>query len=185
MPKTIEYTEADVEKYEILSNMLQLKDLVIVGESYEVEQNLRYFYCGMKRQIGVCPECGTVSNTIHDYQRQREVHDVLLRGQKVKLVFDSMRLSCELCDQAFTVEVKDVVKNCSYTQRLYEEISNPARKQDASTMAKLYGVGYKVVENILLKAGEAKLEQRREEPLKVRRLGIDEISQKKVKVTMP
>ena len=181
MAKTIRYTKEDVEKYKIVSEILQLKDLVVVGEHYEVEENLRYFYCGMKWQIGICPECGTVSNSVHDYQRQREVHDVLLRGQKVKLVFDSMRLNCEECKKSFTPEIKDVVTNCTYTQRLYDEISNPARKQDASTIARLYGVGYKVVENILLKAGEAKLEQRREEPLKVKQIGIDEISQKKDK----
>jgi len=52
-------------------------------------------------------------------------------------------------------------------------------------MARLYGVGYKVVENILLKAGEEKLEQRREKPLEVKRLGIDEISQKKDKEITP
>lgn len=185
MSKTIHYTEEDIEKYKVLSEVLQLKDLVVVGESYEAEENLRYFYCVMKQQIGLCPDCGTVSNTIHDYQRQREVHDVLLRGQKVRLVFDSIRLSCEECKKGFTPEIRDVVKNCSYTQRLYAEISNPARKQDASTMARLYGVGYKVVENILLKAGEEKLEQRREKPLEVKRLGIDEISQKKDKEITP
>ena len=121
----------------------------------------------------------------HDYQRQREVHDVLLRGQKVKLVFDSIRLSCEECDKGFTPELRDIVKNCSYTQKLYAEIANPARKQDASTMARLYGVSHKVVETILLKAGEAKLEQRREQPLQVKQIGIDEISQKKGKEIMP
>ena len=185
MPKTIHYTKEDIEKYKVLSEVLQLKDIVVVGESYEAEKNLRYFYCVMKQQLGVCPECGTVSNSVHDYQRQREVHDVLLRGQKVKLVLDSIRLSCKECEKGFTPEIRDIVKNSSYTQRLYVEIANPARKQDASTMARLYGLSHKMVENILLKAGEAKLEQRREEPLKVKQLGIDEISQKKGKETTP
>jgi len=183
MAKTISYTQEDVEKYQILTEVMQLEDLVVVDESYERELNTRYLYCGMKWLIGLCPECGIASNTLHDYLRQREIHDVLLRGQKVKLVFDCVRLSCDDCDKVFTLEVKDVVKNCSYTKRLYEEISNPARKQDVSTLARLYGVGYKMVESILLKSGEAKLERRREEPLKVKRLGIDEISQKKGKAT--
>ena len=52
-------------------------------------------------------------------------------------------------------------------------------------MSRLYGVGYKTVESIILKAGESKLEQRRKAPLKVKRLGIDEISQKKGKETTP
>ena len=183
MARTISYTDEDVENYQILTEVMQLEDLVVVNERYEKESNTRYLYCGIKWHIGLCPECGATSNTVHDYLRQREVHDVLLRGQKVKLVFDCVRLNCNECDKVFTLKVKDVVKNCSYTERLYEEISNPARKQDVSTLAKLYGVGYKLVESIMLKAGEAKLEQRREEPIKVKRLGIDEISQKKGKGT--
>ena len=185
MAKTIYYTEADKERYQILTEVMQLEDLVVVKESYEAEENTRYFYCGMKRYIGACDACGVVSNTVHDYQQQREVHDVLLRGQKVKLVFDSVRLKCNDCKNVFTLEVRDAVRNCSYTKRLYEEISNPARKQDVSTMSRLYGVGYKTVESIILKAGESKLEQRRKATLKVKRLGIDEISQKKGKETTP
>ena len=69
--------------------------------------------------------------------------------------------------------------DCTYTHRLYEEITNPKRKQDVATMAELYGIGYKVVERMLLKAGEAKLADRRQEPLQVTRLGIDEIAPKK------
>lgn len=181
MARTIWYTDKDIEKYQILTEVMQLEDLVVVDESYEKAENTLYLYCGMKWHIGLCPDCGEVSNSLHDYLRQREVHDVLLRSQKVKLVFDSVRLNCNECDKVFTLEVKDVVKKCSYTQRLYEEIANPVRKQDVSTIARLYGVGYKLVESILLKAGEAKLEQRREKPIQVKRLGIDEISQKKGK----
>jgi len=51
-------------------------------------------------------------------------------------------------------------------------------------MSELYGVGYKLVERILLKAGEAKLEARRQEPLQVTQLGIDENSEKKNTETM-
>ena len=72
-----------------------------------------------------------------------------------------------------------MVPDCTYTHRLYDEITNPKRKQDVATIAELYGIGYKVVERMLLKAGESKLAERRNEPLQVTRLGIDEIAQKK------
>ena len=64
MAKTIYYTEADKERYQILTEVMQLEDLVVVKESYEAEENTRYFYCGMKRYIGACDACGVVSNTV-------------------------------------------------------------------------------------------------------------------------
>ena len=179
MSKTINYTEFDVEKYEIVTDILGLEDLVIVNQSYDMASRTHEFACIHRSEIGVCPRCHNVSNILHDYPKQRRIHDTLLRGEKVVLLFDSRRLKCKHCHKPFTQEVRDVVPDCTYTYRLYHELSEPKRKQDASTLSELYGLGYKLVESILLKAGEAKLESRREEPLQVTQLGIDEISEKK------
>lgn len=179
MAKTIKYTQQDIEKYEVVTEILGLEDLAVVDQRYDKETNTREFYCCHSCEIGICPKCLEISKELHDYPRQRRIHDTLLRGEKVVLLFDSRRLECARCRSPFTQSVRDVVPDCTYTYRLYEEIADPKRKQDASTMAEHYGVGYKVVEDILLKAGEAKLEARRNEPLKVTQLGIDEISKKK------
>jgi Holliday junction resolvasome RuvABC DNA-binding subunit len=76
------------------------------------------------------------------------------------------------------------VPDCTYTQQLYEEVADARRKQDVATLAQLYGIGYKTAESILLKAGEAKLSQRKDAPVEVEQLGIDEISKKKGMGTM-
>lgn len=179
MAKTIEYTQADVEKYKIVTEILGLEDLDIVNQRYDRETETHELYCCNRWDIGVCPSCLQISDELHDYPKERRIHDTLLRGEKVVLVFDSCRLNCSHCRKPFTQEVRDVVPECTYTYRLYEEIATPKRKQDVSTIAELYGLGYKLVESILLKAGEAKLETRRKEPLQVIQLGIDEISEKK------
>jgi len=179
MSKTIEYTECDIEKYDIVTEILGLEDLVIVNQRFDKESGTHEIYCCHRWDIGVCPDCLQISDEIHDYPRQRRIHDTLLRGEKVVLIFDSRRLKCSGCRKPFTQEVRDVVPECTYTYRLYEEIANPKRKQDVSTISELYGLGYKLVERILLKAGEVKLANRRKEPLQVTQLGIDEISKKK------
>jgi len=179
MAKTIEFTQAERENYDVVTEILGLKDLDVVGQRYDAEQQTQAIYCVPRWDVAVCPMCLRVSNQIHDYPKQRRLHDVPLSGKKVMLVFDSRRFECCHCHKSFTQEIQDVVPDCTYTYRLYEEIANPKRKQDVSTMADLYGIGYKTVEGILLKAGEAKLEVRREHPLQVIQLGIDEISQKK------
>ena len=179
MPKTIEYSPSDVENYRIVTEILGLEDLAVVSQRYDEATETREFYCGHRWEIGVCPDCLQLSTELHDYPKQRRIHDTRLRGEKVVLYFDSRRLKCSHCRKPFTQEVRDVVPECTYTCRLYEEIADPKRKQDVSTIADHYGLGYKLVESILLKAGEAKLEGRRKAPLQVTQLGIDEISEKK------
>ena len=46
-------------------------------------------------------------------------------------------------------------------------------------MAATYGLGYKLVESILLKAAQTKVEARTQAPVQVKQLGIDEISNRK------
>lgn len=179
MAKTIDYTPLDREKYQLVTELLGLEELDVVGQRYNREKRLHELYCAARWDVALCPKCSQLSQKIHDYPKQRQIHDAPLRGEKVLLVFDSRRFDCEHCKQPFTQEIADVVPDCTYTHRLYGEITNPKRKQDVATMAELYGIGYKIVERMLLNAGEAKLAERRTEPLRVTRLGIDEIAQKK------
>ena len=179
MTKTIDFTASDREKYQLVTELLGLEELDVVGQRYDSENRLHELYCAARWDVALCPKCLQLSQRIHDYPKQRRIHDAPLRGEKVLLVFDSRRFDCEHCKQPFTQEIADVVPDCTYTHRLYAEITNPKRKQDVATMAELYGIGYKMVERMLLNAGEAKLAERRSEPLKVTRLGIDEIAQKK------
>jgi len=179
MAKTIDYTPSDREKYRLVTELLGLEELDVVGQRYDKENRLHKLYCAARWDVALCPKCARASHRIHDYPKQRRIHDAPLRGEKVLLVFDSRRFDCEHCQQPFTQEIADVVSDCTYTYRLYAEITNPKRKQDVATLADLDGIGYKIVERMLHNAGEAKLAERRSEPLKVTRLGIDEIAQKK------
>jgi len=184
MAKTIQFTEDDRKKYSVLTDILGLKDLEVVQEENDDENNILYLYCTSRWDVALCPNCLQLSHQLHDYPKQRCVHDAPLRGQKVILLFDSVRFDCEVCHKPFTQSIRDVVSDCTYTQRLYEEVSDPRRKQDVSTLAELYGIGYKTAESILLKAGEEKLADRRDTPIEVEHLGIDEISKKKDRDSM-
>ena len=179
MAKTIRYTEENRKNYRELTNILGLRDLDIVRVEKDEEENILYLSCTSRWEVGLCPTCLQLSQKIHDYPRQRRIHDAPLRGQKIILILDSVRFECEKCKKSFTQTMRDIVPDCTYTYRLYEEVSDARRKQDVATLAELYRIGYKTAESIVLKAGEAKLTERRERPLEVEHLGIDEISKKR------
>jgi len=179
MSKTIEFCEADREKYQTLTMLLELEDLDVVGNEYDDVTDTQFLCCVHRWDVAVCPHCAHLTDDVHDYPKQRQIHDAPIRGQKTMLLFDSRRFNCKRCKKQFTPPVRDVVPECTYTYRLEAEIGDPSRKQDVGTIAQLYGVGYKLVERIILQGGEKKENERRKAPLSIVHLGIDELSQKK------
>ena len=179
MPKTIVATKTDLDQYSSLTETLQLQDLCVVGQEYHPEQNRLFLICVPRWPVCVCPECGQVCSQVHDYPKQRAIHDAPIRGCQTILLFDSRRFDCEPCQSSFTEPIRDVVPDCTYTYRLMAELTDPRRKQDVATLAAIYGLGYKLVESILFKAAQAKVDARTELPLQVKQLGIDEISNRK------
>lgn len=179
MSKSIMASEEAIEKYQSLTEILSLEDLVIVGQEFDEFEERYYFLCVSKWQIAVCPDCGNVSSEIHDYPKQRRIHDTPVGGYPTCLVFDSHRFTCKSCQKPFTQTIRDVVPECTYTYRLAREIANPRRKQDVASLSYTYQLGYKLVEDILLKAAKLKLEKRSQAPMVIKHLGIDEISQHK------
>lgn len=179
MAKSIEATLEDVQAHKALTKAMGLIDLDVVKQEWDEAEEILLLYCIPRWGIDVCPECGHLVRRIHDYPEQRHVHDAPLRGIKTLLVFDVHRLRCECCQHVFTLRFRDIVADCTYTKRLAQEIGDPERKQDVQTLSRVYRIGYKTVESILLKAGEAKLTQRQNCPVIVKQLGIDEQSNRK------
>lgn len=176
MAKIIRATAEEIQVHQSLTAVIGLQDLVIVGHEYDEINERKMLICAPRWPVAVCPECYYPSATVHDYPNQRTVHDSPIGGQPVVLVFDSRRFECEHCGNIFTEVVGDVVGSCRYTNRLMVEIVDARRKQAVSTLAETYQLGYKLVESMILKAGQEKIDNRKKEPLEVQHLGIDEIS---------
>ena len=179
MSKTIYATEDDLNRYRSLTETLQLQDLCVVGQEFHEDDNRLMLLCVPRWPVSICPDCGQVCSEIHDYPKQRTIHDSPIRGCQTVLVFDSRRFDCEHCQRSFTEPIRDVVPDCTYTYRLMVELANPRRKQDVATLATTYGLGYKLVESILLKAAQRKVEARSQTPVQVKQLGVDEIANRK------
>jgi transposase len=179
MAKVIYATEAEIEAHKSLTEVIGLQDVVIVSHEFDEINERKRLICVPRWPVAVCPECSHLSSTIHDYPNQRTIHDSPIGGCPVVLVFDSRRFECSACGNIFTEEISDGVGSCSYTYRLMAEIVDVRRKQAVSTLAATYQLGYKLVESIILKAGEEKIASRKKEPIAVKHLGIDEISRHK------
>ena len=179
MGKSIHATEADIHTHQSLTETLGLQELCVVGSERDEVNNRLILTCVPRHPVAVCPRCTHISQDVHDYPHQRRIHDAPIRGYATLLVFDRRRFWCEACQRAFSETIQDVVANCTYTYRLAECLADARRKQDVATLAATHGLGYKLVERILLKSAEDKLQQRARCPLAVEHLGIDEIALRK------
>ena len=176
MAKIIYATEEKIQAHKSLTAVIGLQDLVIVSHEFDEINERIMLICVSRWPVAICPDCSYLSSSIHDYPNQRTVHDTPIGGHPAVLVFDSRRFECPHCGQIFTEVIRDGVGSCSYTYRLMAEIADAKRKQANSTLAETYQLGYKLVESIILKAGEEKIAARKKEPITVKHLGIDEIS---------
>lgn len=176
MAKIIYGTEEKIQAHKSLTEVIGLLDLQIVGHEYDEINERKRLICVPRWPVAICPECYYPSGKVHDYPNQRTVHDSPIGGQPAVLVFDSRRFECEHCGNIFTEVIQDAVGSCRYTYRLMAEIVDAKRKQAISTLAESYQLGYKLVESMILKAGQEKIGSRKKEPIAVKHLGIDEIS---------
>ena len=179
MAKTIEANSEDIRSHEALTQAMGLLDLDVVKQEWDDAEEILFLFCVPRWGVDICPECGQLASRIHDYPEQRHIHDLPLRGVKTMLVFDVHRLRCEHCRHVFTLRLRDIVADCTYSKRLAQEISDPTRNQDVATLSRVYRLGYKTVESILLKASEAKIAERQNNPLLIKQLGVDEQSNRK------
>jgi len=176
MAKNIYATEEKIQAYKSLTDVIGLQDLVIVGHEFDEINERVMLICVSRWPVAVCPDCSYPNTDIHDYPNQRTIHDSPIGGRPAVLVFDSRRFECPHCGNLFMEKIRDVAGSCSYTYRLMAEIADAKRKQAITTLAETYQLGYKLVESIILKAGEEKIAGRKKEPIEVKHLGIDEIS---------
>jgi transposase len=179
MAKTIYASENDIYIHKNLTEILQLQDLVVVGQEFHENSQTLILNCVPRWSAAICPDCRQLCGDIHDYLRQRTIYDTPIRGNQTLLRFDVHRFWCKGCQNAFIQPIGDVVPECTYTYRLMAEIADPKRKQAVATLAQIYHLGYKLVESIILKAGQSKVAARTQAPLKVEMLGVDELAHHK------
>ena len=89
MVPTISYSKEDVRKHEALTNLLRLEDIDVVREQVDASANMIILSCKHRWFVGVCPDCGRLSNQIAEFASQHRVVDAPIRGARALLLFDS------------------------------------------------------------------------------------------------
>ena len=132
-----------------------------------------HLFCKHQHTVALCPRCRTPSTLGHD-TTERSVRDLDLLGQRVILHFPSRRFECEQCGRPFTELLPSVDTHRRQTRRFEQHIYQRCLKSTRQQVAEQEWLHQATVLDIFKRW--AKRSRKQPVFLRVRTLGIDEIS---------
>jgi transposase len=156
------------------TQLLDLPDYEVVYCQKESDLHRYRFTLTPTHRIGVCPNCGKVTNTIHQTRSRDHIKDLSIGPDSVELTVRVLQFEC-MCGQHFTPPIPFLGEGAHATERFLERAAELIRSSDVANAAAFLGVPERTL-------GDWYYDflQRRPnptgQPLKVvRRLGIDEL----------
>jgi len=123
----------------------------------------------------VCPRCGHLSTHLHQ-NHFYPVRDLPLMNRSTTLMVNRRQFKCHICDKPFSEEFDFIDKRRRFTNRFEEQVIENLIVSDISNTAKLFQISEDEVYSILGHIGNRDINPNWH---KLKRLGIDEISNRK------
>lgn len=169
-----------VEKFKefTVTRLLDLPEFKAIGCEIEQrgEQEIVHLYCLSAHKVALCPRCRQISTTVHD-EKERCVRDLDIWGKCTFLHFTRRRFECEHCGRPFTERLASIDRQRRHTRRFEQHIYRACLGSDCKAVAQANWLHPVTVKGIFKRW--AKRTVRIQGPIRVRVLGIDEISLKK------
>jgi transposase len=121
-------------------NELEVYDVRIIG-------NKVYYYVQSKKEAGVCPECGEITEEIKEY-KEYTIRDMPSHGKIVYLVITKKRFKCDCCNATFTEAYECIHEGEIYTNRYMEYIYKLCKINTIQDVSRLEDLGYKAIQRI-------------------------------------
>ncbi|WP_436836099.1 ISL3 family transposase [Laspinema palackyanum] len=122
-----------------------------------------------------CPLCGHQSNKLHQ-NHWYLVKDLPFSEHPTYLRVNRRQFKCQTCQKPFSESLDYVNPKRNYTKRLTYKVIEEVLESNIQSVARRYEVTEEEIQTMLEDVGSELL---KEKPAPFRRLGIDEISQKK------
>lgn len=162
-----------------LTHLLDLPQFVVEGYGIEKEAagDILHLFCQLRHEVGICPNCQTVSEQIRQY-KERCVRDQDIWGKRTFVYFQTRRFECPDCGLCFTEELAAVGWRRRQTKRFEQQIYQQCLSSSKKEIAQQFQLSQTTVAGIFKRW--AKRQQRTASGHKwVRVLGMDEIALKK------
>ncbi|MFL9455865.1 ISL3 family transposase [Tolypothrix bouteillei VB521301_2] len=154
-----------------LTEILDLEGVKVISHRLHVGIGL-IFQTESTSSYSTCPRCGTKSHKLHQNHRYI-VKDLPFAEKPVFLEINRRQFKCDSCKKPFSEDLNFVSRKRTYTKRLANKIVQEVLENDIHSVAQKGIVTTEEIER-MLKDASKKLSDAK--PLKLKRLGIDEIA---------
>jgi|SRR5579871_1517316 len=130
-------------------------------------------------RVGVCPDCGKVTDCIHQTRSWEDVKDLSLCDHAVELTVRVPQFECLHCQRFFTPAVAFMAEGAHATERFLEHAARLIRTSDLANTAAVLGVPERTLANWYYDYLQRRPAPAGQKVKPIHRLGIDEIALKK------
>ena len=132
---------------ELLNRLLGIQNLHVVKSDFIGEEKL-HLEVVSTLPVASCPECGQVSNLVHDESEAQMIRDLSIAERQSYLVYRARRFKCEHCKKTFVERVEWKRSNVSYTERYERYVYQRVRRESVSQVAQDEGLSEETVQAI-------------------------------------
>ena len=119
---------------ELLDKLLGIPKLHVERSDFLGEEKLNLVVVSTL-PVASCPDCGHVSNQVHDESEAQMIRDLPIAERQCYLVYRARRFKCEHCQKTFVERVEWKRPNVSYTERYERYVYQRVRRETVSQVA--------------------------------------------------
>ncbi|AZR74040.1 hypothetical protein BBF96_12815 [Anoxybacter fermentans] len=159
------------------NNIIKFLDLPDIIATEIISTEDRYiFIAEAKKNHIVCPQCGNITNKIHDTKWQN-IRDIPIRGKLVIIRLLKKRYRCPYCHKRGIPEkYESIDKYARKTKRFDKYLAKETVSKDYSKVARENGLSYTAVNNAVKKVVDPLIKQQVSKLSQLKAISIDEFA---------
>lgn len=132
---------------ELLNQLLNIPKLEVTAAEFLGEMEVQLTVVSTLA-VASCPDCGQVSQKVHDEGAAQLIRDLSLAERRCWLVYRARRFKCETCHQTFVERVNWKRPQVSYTERYAQAVYQRVRRESVRQVAQDEGLSEEVIQAI-------------------------------------
>lgn len=132
---------------DLLNQLLGIEKLRVTDSEFVAVEQLHLFV-ESTLALAICPECGQVSEQVHDLSEAQMIRDLPIAVRRCYLNYRARRFECQGCSNTFVERVDWKRSGVSYTLRYEQHLYQRARQEPVSQVARDEGLSEEAVQTI-------------------------------------
>ena len=145
-----------MDNNELLNQLLGIEKLHVVRSEFVGEGRIN-LYVESSLAVASCPECGQISEQIHDLSEVQMIRDLPIVERRCYLSYRARRFKCEHCGNTFVERVDWKRTGISYTERYERHIYQRIRRETVSQVAEDEGLSEEAAQAIFAHKAKKRL----------------------------